>query len=172
MNEKLKAGPVERWNRAMKEAEPEARDVLEASDEEIERELREAGVDLDEEDKKATATYAAVVAKHFPQVSPAAHPEGEDEPRAWVAPAAQTEGGASVTKLDDRRSRSSWVAWGLVAAAAVGGSVYVAAHPPAPPPPPPPPDLPKPNVPVVTPAPAPAPAPVTPPKGKVPGDIK
>ncbi len=60
---------VDRWNHAVREAyaqpkvDPDARAVLEASDEEIERQLREAGVDLAAEDAKADATYEAAVAK-------------------------------------------------------------------------------------------------------------
>jgi hypothetical protein len=62
---------VDEWNRIVREAYAGDDDedaaacaaILAASDEEIERQLREAGVDVEAEDAKAQATYDAMVAK-------------------------------------------------------------------------------------------------------------
>jgi uncharacterized Ntn-hydrolase superfamily protein len=138
---------VDRWNDIVREAytvdeAPDAREVLEASDEEIERQLREAGVDLTECDAKADTTYEAMVAKlaegtsagsprRGPQEGAARSVDdgnedmgGQDE--AWVASTAKP----STTRVPPRRSRMVWLAWAVAAATATGGAAYVAAHAP------------------------------------------
>jgi hypothetical protein len=94
------ASDVERWNRAVREANtktsvaPGAKEVLEASDEEIERQLLAAGIDLEAEDAKADATYDAMVRKLDQAARPAsqdaaaresADDVGDRGDAAWVA---------------------------------------------------------------------------------------
>jgi hypothetical protein len=59
-----KSLPNNRWNRAVREAllVPDVRSVLEATDEEIDQQLRDAGVDLAEIDAKAAETYERALA--------------------------------------------------------------------------------------------------------------
>jgi hypothetical protein len=166
------ASAVSRWNHAVREAyagsdaraDADARAVLEASDEEIERQLREAGFDLDAENAKADATYEAMLAKHFPhavaKASPALDPasdadQGADAEPAWVA---TTE--SNVVAMPRKPTRSAWVVWLIAAALATAGAAYVAGHRPEPPPSPPP-EAPKEAPTTVTPKPTP-PAPVPP----------
>jgi hypothetical protein len=79
------ASDVERWNRAVREANtktdaaPGAKGALEVSDEEIERQLLAAGVDLEAEDAKADAAYDAIVAKLGEPTQPASRAAKERE---------------------------------------------------------------------------------------------
>ncbi len=136
---------VDRWNHAVREAYletpetpgkstrppspssppvPDASSVLEASDEEIERQLVAAGFDLAAEDAKALATFEAMKAK----LAKEARARDESEPQndvAWVASTDQP----GVTHIHARRSRRAvWLAWAVAAAAATGGAAYVAGH--------------------------------------------
>jgi hypothetical protein len=162
---------VEKWNRAVREAyagdDPsDASSVLEASDEEVERQLREAGVDLDAEAAAADATYEAMLAKHFPHAAnkTSSNSETDVDPPSEAAWVATTE--SNVVAMPKRSARSAWVVWLIAAALATAGAAYVAGHrsePPPPPPPEEPKEEPKKEEPptTVTPQPAP-PAPVTP----------
>jgi hypothetical protein len=130
------ASDVERWNRAVREANtktevaPGAKEVLEASDEEIERQLLAAGVDLEAEDAKADATYDAMIAKlgqGEPRAPRAVTDDSADDvgdrgDAAWVAEAAPK----NVVPM--RRRRAVWLAYAVAAAAATSGAAYVAAH--------------------------------------------
>ncbi len=161
------AAAVEQWNRAVREAyvadDPsDASAALEASDEEVERQLREAGVDLDAEAARADATYEAMLAKHFPHAASPASAALDDAEPAWVA---TTE--SNVSPMPRKPTRSAWVVWLIAAALATAGAAYVAGHRPSPPPSPPPvapkeaPTTVTPPTPPapVTPVPAPAPEP-------------
>ncbi len=153
---------VELWNHAVREAHAgddgsDASDVLEASDEEIERRLLAAGLDLAAEDAAAAATYPAMVARLEAERRRPAADEG-DAPGsdvAWVAP-------TELRPLPRApRSRAVWLAYAIAAAAAIGGAAYVAGHRDRNPPPP---EEPKHEEPVVHPVdtakvPPPAPAP-------------
>jgi hypothetical protein len=170
MSEKKKSetDAVEQWNRAVREAYEgddanDARSVLEASDEEVERRLREAGVDLDAEAASADATYEAMLAKHFPHAastaSAALDPASETDEGAHAEPdwVATTE--SNVVAMPRKPTRSAWVVWLIAAALATAGAAYVAGHRREPPPPP---EEPKEEAPTtVTPKPTP-PAPVAP----------
>jgi hypothetical protein len=144
---KIETDAVEQWNRAVREAHEgddasDARSVLEASDEEVERRLREAGVDLDAEAAIADATYEAMLAKHFPHAastaSAALDPASETDEGAHAEPdwVATTE--SNVVAMPKRPTRSAWVVWLIAAALATAGAAYVAGHRREPPPSPPP----------------------------------
>ncbi len=191
MSEKTKApqvpSAVERWNHAVREAyvrsdvDADAQAVLEASDEEIERQLLAAGVDLAAEDAKAAATYEAARAAFARGVGARvkAVDDDSDDPRseaAWVAEAGPR---SNVVTMPRRTRRAAWIVYAVAAAAATGGAAYVAGHQrvevphhdePAPTPP-------EPTAPTANPAPpappAPAPAPRDSrkaPHDKAPGD--
>jgi hypothetical protein len=164
---------VARWNRAVREAHADAhpgsaRAVLDASPEEVDRQLAAAGFDLREEDAKAAATYDAMVAKLTSGTHAPDDDRGSGNDVAWVASAED----AKVVSLDSRRrSRAVWLAWAVAATVTTGGGIYAAAHrtheppPEVPTPKPDEPTKPEPPTPIpsaaapVAPAPAPAPAP-------------
>jgi hypothetical protein len=163
------ASAVEKWNHAVREAYADSSTGSsvdagrELSDEEIERQLVAAGVDLAAEDAKAAATYGAVVAMLERQSANLTRDHDEEEPRshvAWVASTATP----SVATPHAKRSRALWIAYAIAAALAVGGAAYVAGHQ-APPPEPPKVDEPVVHPPEPTPVPTvapPAPAPEPP----------
>ncbi len=115
---------VARWNHAVREAyartDPDASAMAEGSDEDLERVLREAGVDLAAEDAKADATYEAAIAKF-----------GRDHANASAPALARTDLGPSSparARVVPLRSRPRWIVESLphyVAAAAVIGAVLV-----------------------------------------------
>ncbi len=151
---------VELWNHAVREAHAgddgsDASDVLEASDDEIERQLLAAGVDLAAEDAAAGATYPVIVAKLEADEQHRQAAEDGDAPGgtvAWVAPTA--------LRPARPRSRAVWLAYALAAAAAIGGAAYAVGHRgPEPPPEPPPHDEPVVHPVETVPAPPPPPAP-------------
>jgi hypothetical protein len=158
------------WNRAVREAYTVDADVPEDADdapppflseEEVDRQLREAGLDVEEQNAAADKTYEKMVAKLDALHAPASEAGGGV---AWTAP---------VVKLPPPRNRRVvWLAYVIAAAAATGGAAYVAAHrteeprPPTPEPPKPAP----PPVPSATPAPAPEPTPLPPPADKARSD--
>ncbi len=129
---------AERWNDAVRiayerdddpaatdaEAIPGPEEILAMSDEQIERQLREAGIDLAALDAKADLaceTYKERVAK----VEPA--PTSE-EPAAWVA-SRQTV--PSTSRVRATRGRVALVACAVaVAAGAVGVAAYLASRSP------------------------------------------
>jgi len=126
---------AERWNRAVREAytvdaaEPsDVSDVLEASDEEIERQLRAAGVDLAAEDAKAAATYDAMIAKLEADRRRLAAVEDVDGRRSDVAWVASTDVPARAAVRPARRCRAVWLVCAVAAAAATGSAAYVAGH--------------------------------------------
>jgi hypothetical protein len=162
------AAAVEKWNRAVREAyagdDPsDASSVLEASDEEVERQLREAGVDLDAEAASADATYEAMLAKHFPhavaKASPALDATSDADLDAHAEPAWVATTESNVVVMPKRSARSAWVVWLIAAALATAGAAYVAGHRPSPPPSPPP-EEPKEAPTTVTPTAPPIPDPV------------
>ncbi len=129
---------AERWNDAVRiayerddnpslpddEAIPGPEAVLAMSDEDLERKLREAGVDLAALEAKADAAsekYKARLAKAEP-------PPPSEEPEAWVASR------RVVSTRDDRPTRRSRVALvaavGIAAAGAVGVATYLATRNP------------------------------------------
>jgi hypothetical protein len=118
---------VERWNHAVREAyagppeDADARAILEASDEEIDRQLREAGIDPAAEEMKADATYEAAIAK-FGRMDLGV-------PTSGHTASVVHEGGNSPSH-STRRRRVVWLARGAAAAAATGGAAYVAGHRP------------------------------------------
>jgi len=159
---------VDKWNNVVREAYAGDEAPADESDEEIERQLRAAGVDLDAEDAKADATYDAMVAKLAEHEPAADSGQVEHEPRsegAWVSPAARP----SFVVPTDRPSRAIWLAYAIAAAAATGGAAYVAANW-APHQEPPNQNPPAPPLPVPAPAPsaAPVPTPVAAPSAPLP----
>jgi hypothetical protein len=165
---------VEKWNHAVREAYADSSAGAgvdagpELSDEEVERQLVAAGVDLAAEDAKAAATYDAVVAMLERQSASVAGDHDEEEPRSNVAWVASTATPSAATP-PAKRSRAVWIAYAIAAAIAVGGAAYVAGHQ-APPPEPPMdtpivhPTEPTPAPTVAPTAPAPEPQPSGPPK--------
>jgi hypothetical protein len=148
---------VEKWNHAVREAyegdDPGAKAVLEATDEEIDRELRAAGIDVEAEDAKAMASYEAAMAKLDARAGAGVSETQETRGDVgWVKDSAPR---GKVVPLP-QRSGALWVAYVIAAAAAIGGATYVAGRQ-KPAPPPPPMDL-------LPPAPPPSAAPPTPPE--------
>ena len=120
------------WNRAVREAytvDPsDASDVLEASSDEIDRQLRAAGVDVEAEDAMAAATYGAIVAKLEADRRRPAAIEDVDGRRSDVAWVASTDVPAHAAVRPARRSNAVWLAYAVAAAAATGSAAYVAGH--------------------------------------------
>jgi hypothetical protein len=77
MSNPTKRTAVQQWNHIVREAfMDDEEDILSATDEQIERELVEAGLDVAEIDREADAMYAAFVA-HTDRLAKAKKPEGQ-----------------------------------------------------------------------------------------------
>ncbi len=143
---KKRRSATQRWNRAVAEAhadapplEPGATDaeakqalaaVLAMSDEEVERELRRAGVDLDAFGAESGREFDALMAKTGGATSEPEAAAADDEGGAWVA---KVEAPVSGRRGSARgRGRKGYaIAYAAAAAAAtVGVTTYLATRPP------------------------------------------